>query len=35
MELEILKDYLQELVDQGIIHPDVYADILYLVKRFN
>ncbi len=35
MELEMLKEYLRDLVDQGIIHPDVYADILYLVKRFN
>tara|TARA_R110002020_G_scaffold12438_2_gene45702 strand:+ start:239 stop:343 length:105 start_codon:yes stop_codon:yes gene_type:complete len=33
MGQEILEDYLQELVDQEIIHPDVYDDILYLVKQ--
>jgi len=33
MELEMLKEYLRDLVDHGIIHPDVYDDILYLVKQ--
>jgi hypothetical protein len=33
MELEILEDYLQELVDNGIIHLDIKDDILYIVKR--
>jgi hypothetical protein len=33
MGQEILEDYLQELVDSGIIHSDVYDDILYLVKQ--
>lgn len=27
-----LETYLQELVDQGIIHPDVKDTILYLAK---
>ncbi len=33
MGQEILEDYLQELVDNGIIHLYVKDDILYLVKQ--
>ena len=31
--MEQLKEYLQELVDNGIIHPDVYKTIIHLAKQ--
>jgi hypothetical protein len=30
--MEEIKEYLKELTDEGIIHPDVRDDIIFLIK---
>ena len=31
--MEEIKEYLKELTDEGIIHPDVRDDIIFLIKQ--